>query len=121
MQACVGHLAVEPLLSIDEAHTKIFGFGGTLGSASGAVGVASCEDQLAPYPHEKDRDDWDLADVSANSYVDVHATLPQSLEAFYKLCYSAMLPYERLPARSSAWFSESKRDHGVGLCSGTLG
>lgn len=81
-------MAVDFVLLIDEACTSIFGFGGTLGSVTGAVCGDSPEYELAPCPDD-DGKAWDFYDVPVDSHDDFRAILSRDFEAISRLCRPA--------------------------------
>lgn len=82
-------MAVDQLLSKDEARARIFGPDADLGSASGAISDDPHENEHMPYPDEDDGDDWDFADGPVDPHVEVRASHRQDFDAIHELCQSA--------------------------------
>lgn len=81
--------ALDWLLSMDKAHARIFGFDGAQCLASDAMGGDWCDDKITPYPDDDHGHDWDFADVSVDSHVDICASSRRAFDAIREQCRSA--------------------------------
>lgn len=70
-----GFAVARLLLSTHEALARFFGSHGARCSAFGAMSSVSRKDELTFYSDDIDSDDWEFADVPADSHVDVRASL----------------------------------------------
>lgn len=77
--------AVDWLLSMEDARTKMLGSGGTQGLASAAVGGDSRGNELAPYSDGDDGDEWDFDDEPIDSHIDVWDSLRRNFDAICEL------------------------------------
>lgn len=86
LPASTVHFAVDQRFSMHETHVKTFWSDGVLGLASGAMSADLCDDECTSYPDDGDDDDWDFADVSDDSHVDVPFSICQDFGAIRMLC-----------------------------------
>lgn len=61
------------------------------GSASNAMGGDSQNDELTLYPDDDDGDDYEFADLAADSHAEVHASLCRDFDAICEVCSSASI------------------------------